>query len=76
MSETNYNKGQVAGEILGQRCKELKSKYDKLKASHTKAIGLLEDALPCVECVNPTQSALITEIGEYLQAIQEAEEIV
>ena len=34
MSETNYNKGQVAGEILGQRCKELQTKYDTLKASH------------------------------------------
>jgi hypothetical protein len=48
MSEINYNKGQVAGKILGQRCKELQAKYDTLKASHTRLVEACKEGL--AEC--------------------------
>ncbi len=31
--------------------------------------GLLREALPHIECENPAQSGLITEIGEYIDAL-------
>ncbi len=35
--------------------------------------GLLQDALPHIECKSNSQSGLITEIGEFLQALVEAD---
>jgi len=50
----------------------LEGERNTLKASHDKLVGLLQDALPLIECLNPRQNCLITEIGETLQALKEA----
>lgn len=44
--------------------------YTSVQAENTRLKELLGEVLPHVECVNPIQSQLITEIGEYLEALK------
>ena len=66
-----YNK---ARDIGIQACETLEATKNKqikrLEAENEKTQKLLQEALPHIECKNNSQSGLITEIGEYLQALE------
>ena len=47
----------------------LTKQIDELQAELDKTQELLREALPHIECVNGLQSGLITEIGEYFEAL-------
>lgn len=72
-----YDKEIICPYCLDVICRDASSKSlidqqaqrnKELEDENTRSMSLLQAALPHIECKNNSQSGLITEIGEYLQA--------
>ena len=72
-ANSDLGSGKYTGaEMIPDYCMAVKI-GQQLQAALDKAKGLLQDALPNIECKHANQSGLITEIGIFLQDLPEGE---